>query len=124
MKRILLIILILLCGNNFLFANSQIKIPHKFSVIQPEDKWLSFDKWQHFSTSFIITMDSYYQLNSFIYDDEVKCKKWSVSISLTSGLVKEIFDVRRKNNPLFSWKDIVFDISGTILGIVVINNLK
>lgn len=124
MKRILLIILILLCGNNFLFANSQIKIPHKFSVIQPEDKWLSFDKWQHFSTSFIITMDSYYQLNSFIYDDEVKCKKWSVSISLTSGLIKEIFDVRRKNNPLFSWKDIVFDISGTILGIVVINNLK
>ncbi|MEA3500716.1 MAG: hypothetical protein U9R41_06855 [Candidatus Marinimicrobia bacterium] len=123
MKKILLIILILFCGSNFLFANSHIKIPHKFSVIQPEDKWLSFDKWQHFSTSFIITMDTYYQLNNFIFDDDAKCKKWSVSISLTSGLVKEIFDVRREKNPLFSWKDIVFDISGTILGMIVINNI-
>ncbi|MDA3872123.1 MAG: hypothetical protein PF551_07220 [Candidatus Marinimicrobia bacterium] len=123
MKKILLIIFILLCVSDFLFADYQIKIPRKFSVVQPNDKWFSFDKWQHFSTSFIITMDSYYQLDRFLIDDKNKCKKWSVSISLTSGLVKEIFDVSRKRNPLFSWKDIVFDISGAIFGIVVINNI-
>ena len=123
MKKILLIILILLCESNFIFAKLPIKIPQKFSIIQPEDEWFSFDKWQHFSSSFIITMDSYYQLNHFVIDDKHKCKNISVGISLTSGLVKEIFDVNRKKNPLFSWKDITFDVSGTILGIIVINNL-
>ncbi len=123
MKKILLIILILSMTVNILFAKSQFKIPKKYSVIQPNDKWLSFDKWQHFSSSFIITVNSYYQLNQFMIDDKHKCKKVSVSISLSAGLVKEIFDVRRKNNPLFSWKDIFFDISGTMLGIVVVNNI-
>ncbi|MEA1986629.1 MAG: hypothetical protein U9N76_03985 [Candidatus Marinimicrobia bacterium] len=123
MKKMLFVLLMSICLITSLFANDQSQVSNKFSIIQPEDKWLSFDKWKHFSTSFILTTNSYYQLNNLLIDDRSKCKNISFGISLSFGLAKEIYDVNKKVKPLFSWKDLVYDISGTVLGIVLINKI-
>jgi uncharacterized protein YfiM (DUF2279 family) len=98
-----------------------------FSLIQPEDSWTSFDKWQHFSFSLLITVQSGYILsheNGVFRGPDYKVKTVSAGISLSFGLLKEIIDSRRKPQGLFSWKDLVMDAGGTAAGLLFLETIN
>ncbi len=90
---------------------------------RPVDSWTTFDKWQHFSFSLIITVQSGYLMShdKRVYqkpDDTIKM--YSAGISLSFGLLKEMMDSRSKPRGFFSWKDLVMDAGGTLAGVLIL----
>lgn len=105
----------------FIFVSNLYAGP--FSLKQPDDSWTSFDKWQHFSFSLMLTVQSGYALS---HDNWVRIEPdksalvCSAGFSMSLGLLKEIYDVRRKPKGLFSWKDLLYDAGGTVCGILIL----
>ncbi len=76
------------------------------------------DKLKHFSFCFFLTSIVYQECK---YDFKIKEKNslyLAVSIPLTCGIAKEIYD--KKSYGLFSLKDILWDIGGVISGTFLI----
>lgn len=92
----------------------------KFSLNQPEDSWTSADKWKHFSSSAIITVENHYYLTRQFSVPRNQSIHYSMTLSLSVGLAKEIFDSTREAN-IFSWKDLIYDMAGTVVGTVLLN---
>jgi uncharacterized protein YfiM (DUF2279 family) len=117
MKRftVTIMLLLILCSADLMSGT--------FSLIQPDDSWTSFDKWQHFSFSLMLTVQSGYALshNAWVHTDpDKKTLMYSAGFSLSLGMMKEIYDSRRKPNGLFSWKDLIYDIGGTACGVFIL----
>ncbi|MGI9173916.1 MAG: hypothetical protein ACR2GR_01170 [Rhodothermales bacterium] len=84
---------------------------------RPADRWLAFDKVQHFTFSFLWTLGSQY---TFV-------NKWGLSergalpLSITSGaaigLAKEFYDWRVKPSHYFGRRDLVADGLGIALAV-------
>jgi len=117
MKRF---VLIAVC---FMFLCAMELSAGPFSLKQPDDPWTSFDKWQHFSFSLMLTVQSGYALshdNWVRTDQDKNTLIYSAGFSLSLGLLKEIYDVRKKPKGLFSWKDLLYDAGGTVCGILIL----
>ena len=86
-----------------------------------EDKWLAFDKVQHFTFSFLWTLSSQYVLvnNMNMYEEDAL--PFSVVSSLSAGLMKETSDMKKPKG-YFSKKDMVADCLGILLAVVVIKD--
>jgi uncharacterized protein YfiM (DUF2279 family) len=84
------------------------------------DPWLSQDKFLHFSVSAAITGISY-RMNARTFDMELNTAK-TVSVSFTTliGIGKELFDKKTKGH--FSWKDLLWDGAGIMVGYLVFCN--
>ena len=94
--------------------------PVKVDSIKIEDKWLAYDKVQHFTFSFLWTLSSQYVLvnNMNMYEqDALPC---SVVSSLSTGIMKETYDMKQPNG-YFSNKDIVANTLGILLAVMIIN---
>ena len=94
--------------------------PVKVDSTKYEDKWLAFDKVQHFTFSFLWTLSSQYVLlnNMNMYEqDALRC---SVVSSLSAGIMKETYDMKQPNG-YFSNKDIVANTLGILLAVMIIN---
>ena len=94
--------------------------PVKVDSIKIEDKWLAYDKVQHFTFSFLWTLSSQYVLvnNMNMYEqDALPC---SVVSSLSAGIMKETYDMKQPNG-YFSNKDIVANTLGILLAVMIIN---
>ena len=94
--------------------------PVKVDSIKIEDKWLAYDKVQHFTFSFLWTLSSQYVLvnNMNMYEqDALPC---SVVSSLSTGIIKETYDMKQPNG-YFSNKDIVANTLGILLAVMIIN---
>jgi putative lipoprotein len=94
-----------------------------FSLIQPEDKWFSKDKWMHLSTAYFLTLQSTYALDKMFYTRSDNARYVSVGISLSLSLGKEFYDAFYKKS-IFSWKDLVYDILGSGLGYLTLTSLQ
>ncbi|MBC8181226.1 hypothetical protein H8E88_08880 [candidate division KSB1 bacterium] len=99
--------------------------PEKFQLqkitFTVSDSWFSRDKAHHFLTSAFLTTAGYYysrELNNF---SNFKSQQLGISFSLSFGLIKEIRDGIQKNNS-FSWKDLVADILGIAVGLVLVSD--
>ncbi len=95
----------------------------RFSPIQPDDQWISADKWSHYSFSVIMTAHNYYYLKEFTDFSRQKNQNLAIGISLSMGLSKEILDFQKRKS-LFSWKDLVFDVAGTMTGLLLLNYME
>ena len=96
--------------------------PVKVDSTKYEDKWLAFDKVQHFTFSFLWTLSSQYVLlnNMNMYEqDALRC---SVVSSLSAGIMKETYDMKQPNR-YFSNKDIVANTLGILLAVIIINEI-
>ena len=91
----------------------------KFTLSDP---WLGRDKVHHFLTSAFLSSAGYY----FFHEEQNFSNRFSqgggFGFSLSLGLVKEIRDGFKPDNA-FSLKDLVADILGTTVGILLISEL-
>jgi len=94
--------------------------PVKVDSTKYEDKWLAFDKVQHFTFSFLWTLSSQYVLvnNMNMYEQDALC--YSVVSSLSAGIMKETYDMKQPNG-YFSNKDMVANALGILLAVMIIN---
>ena len=89
-----------------------------------EDKWLAFDKVQHFTYSFLWTLSSQYILVNNMNFDERDAIHYSVFSSASAGVMKEIYDMQKPKGYL-SKKDLFANSLGIVLACLVIqDNIK
>jgi uncharacterized protein YfiM (DUF2279 family) len=87
------------------------------------DKWLSFDKFQHFFLSTHLTVLSYEIYHRSYNNTRESSRYFSSGLVLTLGIGKETWDSRKPKGK-FSYKDLIADGLGIILGLSIANNLK
>ncbi|OGC76687.1 MAG: hypothetical protein A2145_06425 [candidate division Zixibacteria bacterium RBG_16_40_9] len=88
-----------------------------------KDKWLSFDKFQHFFLSTHLTVLSYEIYHRSYHNTKESSKYFSSGLVVTVGIGKEVLDSRKPKGK-FNFKDLVADGLGIILGLTIANNLK
>ncbi|MFO7841979.1 MAG: hypothetical protein R6V48_07515 [Fidelibacterota bacterium] len=93
-----------------------------FALRQPSDRWFSYDKWMHLSSSYFLTMQSAYLFENMLFTDPLDSRNISVGITFSLSLGKEFYDVF-VNEGIFSWKDLFYDILGTSLGYLTLSAL-
>ena len=94
--------------------------PVKLDSIKFEDKWLTYDKVQHFTFSFLWTLSSQYILVNSMNIYEQDALTFSVFSSFSTGIMKETYDMKRPNG-YFSNKDMVANTLGIFLAVMIIN---
>lgn len=85
------------------------------------DSWFGRDKVHHFLTSAFLSGVGYYFLHEEQNISSVKSQYGGFCFSISLGLVKEVRDGFKPQNA-FSVKDLVADILGTVVGIVLVSD--
>ncbi len=85
-----------------------------------EDRWLSFDKFQHAGFSFVITLGSQYSYETKLDMNRPNATILSVSTAVLVGLAKEIYDYNFGPSRHFSHKDLIADGAGILLAFLFI----
>ena len=93
-----------------------------FENTNPElkDDWIAIDKLQHFSYSLLISLGCQYILVNKMNNTEKSSLPISSAFSFSAGLLKELNDKKGKNG-YFSFKDIVANFGGIMVGAIIIN---
>ena len=121
-------ILVLLCftslafsKDNSFFENVNIEIKDSENT-NPEvkDDWIAIDKLQHFSYSLLISLGCQYILVNKMNNTEKSSLPISSAFSFSAGMLKELNDKKGKNG-YFSFKDIVANVGGIMVGAIIIN---
>ncbi len=86
--------------------------------IKTLDSWTSIDKGQHFVGSLIGTIMLSQVNNRYFNVDKLHSKNIGAGIVFSIGLTKELFDSKKENN-IFSWKDLVANIAGIVTGLAI-----
>jgi uncharacterized protein YfiM (DUF2279 family) len=86
----------------------------------PQDRFLAPDKAQHFMGSLISTVFFYKVFESHTDISSTGSKYLGSGITVGLGISKEILDSTEPNNH-FSWKDLIADITGLAVGLIIIN---
>ncbi len=84
------------------------------------DSWLGVDKAAHIAGSCMITVAMSEGLNYLAGYSDNTSKQFGVSVAFSMGLGKEIHDSLQSNNS-FSYKDIIADIVGILVGIMLVS---
>lgn len=84
------------------------------------DEWFSEDKFHHFVHSAAISSGIYLAVNRLGKQEKDKSIYISFSITSLSGLVKEGYD-KKTGQKHFSFKDLIYDIAGTITGLLMVS---
>jgi len=109
-------------AGNFKLQKSQ---PEKFQIkkitFTVSDSWFSRDKAHHFLTSAFLTTAGYYYSKELSNFSNLKSQQNGIYFSISLGLMKEIRDGMQKNNS-FSWKDLMANILGTAVGLVLVSD--
>ena len=93
---------------------------HAIEKDQPQDKWFAIDKVQHFSYSCLVSLGTQYVLVNKMGKDETSALPFSLGISFTAGITKEIQDSKSKYG-FFSRKDLVANTMGIIFSVIIIS---
>ena len=85
-----------------------------------EDAWLAEDKLRHFTLSFAATQLAYGGARVLLQPDAATAAAATAAFGL--GIAKEIRD-RRRGGP-FSWRDLVWDAAGVLLGVALVRQIR
>ena len=80
------------------------------------DRWLAWDKVEHFGVSAYLSVVSYKIYHDFYHNHKESSLYFSFSLTFSLGLGKEVYDERRPNGK-FSYKDLVADVLGIGVGL-------
>jgi uncharacterized protein YfiM (DUF2279 family) len=83
-----------------------------------EDKWLSWDKFGHFFISGFLSGSSYSIYHKSFNNDKESSLYFAGTFALSLGIGKEITDMKKPQNK-FSYKDLIFDLMGISLGLII-----
>ncbi|MCJ7497566.1 MAG: DUF2279 domain-containing protein [candidate division Zixibacteria bacterium] len=86
-----------------------------------EDKWLGWDKFGHFFISGFLSGSSYSIYHKSFNNDKESSLYFAGTFTLSLGIGKEITDMKKPQNK-FSYKDLIFDLMGISLGLIVASN--
>lgn len=86
--------------------------------IRASDRWLGWDKLEHLGVSAFLSGVSYSVLHEFYNNSQESSVYFSVSFTLGAGLGKEFYDSKTPGGT-FSYKDLIADILGIGLGLVL-----
>jgi uncharacterized protein YfiM (DUF2279 family) len=85
------------------------------TVRTPRDPWLSFDKVQHFTFSFLFTLGGQYTFENKFELRQAHALPLAVTGSFLIGLGKELYDWQRGPRRYFSYRDLVANGAGIIV---------
>ena len=85
-------------------------------TLQICDRWLAWDKVEHFGISAFLSATSYKIFRDFYNNHKESSLYFSGGLTFGLGLGKEIYDEKRTNGK-FSYKDLVVDVLGIGLGL-------
>jgi putative lipoprotein len=87
-------------------------------TLPKSDRWLAQDKLEHLAASAFFSGVSYSICRDFYNNRKETSVYFSASFTLGLGVGKEIYD-RKKPGGRFSYKDLVADIAGIGLGLLI-----
>lgn len=82
------------------------------------DPWLGRDKASHLALSFSLVGFGYHLARMEDGQERMAARALSLGATLTLGLSKELWD-RRRPGGRFSYKDLIFDLAGAGLGLII-----
>ncbi|MGB2768937.1 MAG: hypothetical protein WBC88_04350 [Candidatus Zixiibacteriota bacterium] len=91
--------------------------PQSDTLVIP-DKWFARDKAEHLVVSTFLSGVSYSVFRDFYYNKEETSAYFSAILTFSVGLGKELHDMKAPRGR-FSYKDIVADVLGIALGILI-----
>ena len=86
----------------------------------PVDRWIAYDKAQHFLASALLVLSAQYVLEAKGGASRHAALPLSIGVSMGAGFAKESFDVRRVGGTGFSKKDLVADAAGIAAAVAFI----
>ncbi len=92
--------------------------PSQFDTLKISDKWVAWDKVKHLGVSTFLSGVSYSVFRDFYYNKKESSIYFSATLTLGAGLGKELYD-KRTPHGYFSYKDLVADILGIGLGLLI-----
>ena len=130
MKKSCIILIVLFFMVNFAgSAKSQLKNTsqkqlkvYNFSKIKItfNDSWFGRDKAHHFLTSAFLATSGYYYCREEKFLSGFHSQQGAICFSISLGLFKEVKDGLKPGN-VFSFQDLIADVLGTALGVVLIS---
>jgi len=117
-RRLLIPIMTILVTVILSAADRPVSVP-----VNSRDPWFGPDKLKHFTSSIYLTTTAYYVQSRMLDKSRSASKDASAMMTLTLGFSKEIVDTRKKGG-FFSWKDVLFNVAGTAVALVFINQVK
>ena len=88
----------------------------KSDSLRISDRWLAWDKVEHFGVSAYLSAISYKIYHDFYHNHKESSLYFSCGLTFGLGLGKEVYDEKRPDGR-FSYKDLVADILGIGLGL-------
>ena len=88
----------------------------KSDTLEICDRWLAWDKVEHFGVSAYLSAVSYKIYHDFYNNHREPSLYFSGILTLSLGLGKELYD-KKKPNGKFSYKDLVADVLGIGVGL-------
>ena len=84
--------------------------------------WASFDKLQHVTFSFLVTVGTQYTLVNKLDVSSKPATPVSAATGLSVGIAKELYDRRFGSSGRFDFRDLVADVVGVVLatGLILI----
>lgn len=82
-----------------------------------QDKWLSEDKFEHIFVSSFLLGITYYLSHYEFERTKREATQVAIGLSLSTGILKELYDLKDRGTP--SFKDILADVVGIIIGILI-----
>jgi len=120
-KRVILILIWFLVQPSWGQADFDVSIsfhsPQSDTLVIP-DKWFARDKAEHLVVSTFLSGVSYSVFRDFYCNREESSLYFSAILTFGAGLGKEFYDGRTPQGK-FSYKDIVADVLGIALGILI-----
>ena len=80
-----------------------------------QDRWLAYDKAQHFVVSFLWTLASQYFFVAKLGMSEGTALPLSILSSASAGAAKEIYDYHHREEHTASMRDLAADAAGIVL---------
>jgi uncharacterized protein YfiM (DUF2279 family) len=80
------------------------------------DRWLAWDKVEHFGISAYLSAISYKIYHDFYHNRKEASLYFSSGLTFSLGLGKEVYDEKRPNGK-FSYRDLVADVLGIGVGL-------
>jgi uncharacterized protein YfiM (DUF2279 family) len=97
---------------SFLYENE------KSDTLKVCDRWFAWDKVEHFGISAFLSATSYKILRDFYNNHKESALYFSGGLTFSLGLGKEVYD-QKKPNGKFSYKDLVADVLGIGIGLLI-----
>jgi uncharacterized protein YfiM (DUF2279 family) len=123
MKRALIIVFLILITTNSGFTKTTPPPADSVNVFLKRamhDKWFGEDKAHHFMVSAALTGFSYYAAKQELGMSQKNSNVAAIGVTFSIGIAKEVYDgVSGKGN--VSLQDVVADVAGIVLGVVILN---